>query len=441
MSSLASGLKQLLKVIESPDSDVIEELKIFLKDFSLQEEEIKFLNKALFQLTAFGKSLPEKTDAVKSNLKNYLTELSRKYEKDEILVIDRTEEKLAFQKMQEKLLSDINTPVVRLTNLHKTYPGFELKLKDTDNSDTIIELKLGEITGVVGVNATGKTTLFKCLTGELQHTKGIIEFPYFEKKYGKLNWHLIRSRIAYVPQHLPEWKGSLKENLKYEAAIRGVKPEENELEYTYIINRLGLTPFIDRTWTELSGGYRLRFALAKALIWKPDLLVIDEPLAHLDIHSQVLVLNDLRALSRNLRYPISVLISSHHIYELERVADKILYLQEEETGEKTTRKSKLAYSGELHEIYDTRESNLFLLETATDSSAVKKALSSISGLNISFNGLEYQIESGIHTGEEEILTKLFESKIRFKYFRDISGSPARLFGEEKKKLSTDEHGC
>ena len=89
----------------------------------------------------------------------------------------------------------------------------------------------------------------------------------------------------------------LRSNLHYEAAIHGVGRADNEREVDFIVERLGFRGELDKEWHELSGGFRLRFALARALVWKPKLLILDEPLANLDFITQQIVLNDLRHLT------------------------------------------------------------------------------------------------------------------------------------------------
>src|SRR5204863_8033249 len=126
-----------------------------------------------------------------------------------------------------------------------------------------------------------------------------------------------------VPTDLPPWYGSLRSNLHYESAIHGIRGADNEREVDYIVERLGLTNELDRRWYELSGGYKLRFALARGLVWKPALLVLDEPLANLDFIAQQVVLKDLRHLTNSLRYPLSVFVSSQHVHEIEDVSDKL----------------------------------------------------------------------------------------------------------------------
>ena len=184
-----------------------------------------------------------------------------------IKLLDEAEQD--FFKIQR--LAKNNEEVIILRGIDKAFPTNRFHLKNVD-----AEFKLGEITGIVGPNANGKSTLMRIAVGELKADKGNLTFPYFEKGNPNLNWDVLKHLISYVPQELPRWQGELKDNLRYEAALHGIYGKENELEVDFIIERLGLTRYKNAHWSQLSGGYKLRFALAKALIWKPIIMVLDE---------------------------------------------------------------------------------------------------------------------------------------------------------------------
>ncbi len=157
-----------------------------------------------------------------------------------------------------------NELVLEAKNLVKRYPGsnFTLRLEH-------LELRLGQITGLVGENATGKTTLFRILAGDLAPDAGTLHFSLFDP-HNRRSWPDLKQKIAYVPQELPVWHGSLRDNLRYEAALHGLSGDENSKAADYIVQRLGLGLHLDKNWAQLSGGYKLRFALAKALAGKHD---------------------------------------------------------------------------------------------------------------------------------------------------------------------------
>ena len=231
-------------------------------------------------------------------------------------ILQKLEDHFAKQKAPDDI-------VFECKSLSKTYQSSGFSLTNIN-----LQLRLGQITSVVGENGNGKTTFFNLVVGELSRSSGSIAFPSFKGgKENKIHWHQVRQHIAYVPQELPSWDGSLRQMLQFEAAIHGIKGKDNEREVRYIVQRLELEDHLDKNWNQLSGGFKLRFSLAKALIWRPKLLVIDEPLANLDIKTQLLILKDLKNMANSFRYPMAVLLSSQHLHEIEAVSDKILFLK------------------------------------------------------------------------------------------------------------------
>jgi len=157
------------------------------------------------------------------------------------------EKELAQEIQQQEIPKAV---ILEAKNLRKAYKSTNFQLETEQ-----LQFHLGEVIGLVGENATGKTTLFRILAGDLKHDKGELSYPLFQKNK-RLNWLHLKAQIAYVPQELPKWHGTLLENLKYEAAIHGIKGEDNRKAVEYIIQRLGLAEHIEKSWQQLSGGYK-----------------------------------------------------------------------------------------------------------------------------------------------------------------------------------------
>ena len=192
--------------------------------------------------------------------------------------------------------------------------------------DVSLEINYKDIIGIVGENASGKSTLIKILIGEIAQTKGTINFPNLKQNKWIKDWTYIKSKIGYVPQQLPDWEGNLLENLIYTASISGIRGKDNDKEVGWMIERLGLSSYLSYNHQELSGGYKMRFELARALIKKPHFLVLDEPLANLDINTQARFLSDLKDISESVVEPLGVIISSQHIHEVESICNKLIFL-------------------------------------------------------------------------------------------------------------------
>jgi ABC-type multidrug transport system ATPase subunit len=306
--------------------------------------------------------------------------------------------------------------VFSCTNLGKRYrrTGFSLH-------GVSFETRFGTIRGVVGRNGNGKTTLFRLIVGELDPTDGAMEFPAILPAGGKLRWNRVRHEIAYVPQEIPRWHGSLKSNLHYEAAIHGIRGADNEREVDYIVERLGLGDELNKRWRELAGGFKLRFALARALVWKPKLLVLDEPLANLDFTGQQVVLKDLRNLTNSVRYPLAVLISSQHLHEIEEVSDDILFL----------RRGEVAYCGPTAGIGRDRTRNTFELGGGFDLETLQHLLDAPEYLSVYHSGVSYVVKTTIDVPAAALMRRLLDANLPLDYFRDISQSTKSLFEEER----------
>jgi ABC-type multidrug transport system ATPase subunit len=207
-------------------------------------------------------------------------------------------------------------------DITKAYAGSDFRLRPIS-----LELNRGEILGIVGVNASGKTTLLRILLGELRQSHGELTYPSFEQGPKKRNWAKIKNRIAYVSQILPRWPGRIYDNLCYVASMYGHPLREIHTYLDLLLKRYGLDKYRNSRWDEISGGYKTRFEIVRALVSNPDILILDEPLAYLDIISQQIVLRQLRQLAKNRARPIGVIISSQQLYEIEAIADRLLVLE------------------------------------------------------------------------------------------------------------------
>jgi ABC-type multidrug transport system ATPase subunit len=242
-------------------------------------------------------------------------------------------------------------------------------------------------------------------------------FPFLQPDQSKaINWVRVKEQIGYVPQELPHWYGALEDNLQYEAALHGIRGEDNLREVKFIVERLRLADHLGKRWSELSGGFKLRFSLAKALVWKPKLLLIDEPLANLDFKAQLVILQDLRDMADGLRYPMSVMISSQHLHEVEAVADNILFLKA----------GSVIFNGPITGLGTSRDHNTYELNCPVELAELGDCLAGLAKA-VDFNGLSFVVTTPIGVDQRAILTRLLERNVQVDYFRDISRSVKQLF--------------
>lgn len=296
------------------------------------------------------------------------------------------------------------------------------KLPDFSIKPISFQLKAGEITSIVGKNGNGKSTLLKMVAGEIAIDQGTLRYPEFAK--GKLDWQKIGQQIAYISQDLKRWTtiSTRIEHLHFTAAAKGIKGKANEQAVEYIITRLGLNKYQNYAWDDLSGGFKLRFELARQLVWSPKLLIMDEPLAHLDVKTQQLFLSDLRSLTNSLNNPISILLSSQNLYEIENISDNIIYLTD----------GTAKYNGPVSAINKTIQANNYLLRTEISITELKQALSEFTSeiIAIKLDRGEIIISTTLAIAANKILNSLIKANIEVSYFRNISNSTRVFFENE-----------
>lgn len=327
---------------------------------------------------------------------------------------EKTEPAAIFFEKAELLLSKavVKAPLYALkkerlitaTGISKQYNTGHFSLKPVN-----LEIGSGNIIGIVGENGNGKTTLLRMLGGQLALDAGNIKYHFISEPTA----YNIKGRIAFIPQRIPRWYGQLKDNLHFSAAISGVKGEENDLIVAFMLERFNLSHYAHLNWNQISSGYRTRFEIARILLQKPDLLILDEPLANLDINAQQTILTDLKFMAKSAYHPMGVLLSSQQLHEVEKVADSVLFIRNGECLFQTNK--------------DNRETNSILLEleTSSDRDSILNVLGNET-VHVQFNGNYFTITSATYT-TQEVLNKLVQANIPVTYFRDITYSTKRFF--------------
>lgn len=174
----------------------------------------------------------------------------------------------------------------------------------------------GRITGLLGPNACGKTTLIKSMLGLVVPDSGDISFNG-ESVRGQCKY---RQHIGYMPQN-PDFPANLspRELFSLLHSLRDTPPIRRD----ELIERFGLGAFLTKPFGTLSAGTRQKVSAVAAMMFQPPILILDEPTAGLDPVASVLFKDLLRELSGE---DVTILIVSHIILELERLVDDILFL-------------------------------------------------------------------------------------------------------------------
>lgn len=321
-------------------------------------------------------------------------------------LVDVATAKVFLEKLRAVHIPFSGGVLISTENVEKKYAKGNFSLKPLS-----LTLNLGEIIGVVGENGNGKTTFLRILAGELAISAGNIHFHLLDNQ--KPDPYTIRQNVSFVPQRIPRWHGYLKDNLHFSASISGLKGEENETMVDFMLERLDLSRYANHTWDQISSGYKTRFEIARVLLQRPKLLILDEPLANLDINAQQTLLSDLRYIAKSQFRPMGVVLSSQQLFEVEKMADTVLFLK---NGECLIESKEAKNEGKYLSILE--------LETVFD----REKLSSIfdSETVISFNGGYFTLKSST-ADAQQILGKLVSNHVPITYLRDITLSTKRFF--------------
>ena len=303
--------------------------------------------------------------------------------------------------------------ILEASAIRKDYAKGNFRLSPLD-----ISLNTGEIIGLVGENGNGKTTLLRLLAAELKPDSGTINYAFHQSPN---NYYDLRTRLIYIEQRIEKWYGGLMDNLQFTLANYGIKGEANILWAEMMVARLGLRPFREMSWSRISSGYKTRFELARTLLRRPQILLLDEPLANLDIMAQQTILQDLKFMSASLSAPFGMVLSSQHIYEVEKVSDKIIFLR---NGVPQYQSSKVETA-----IAEQQETSVLIyeLETSATRDQLQEVLHTAMLDKLQFNGGVYTLYFKPGASSEQILEALAHHKIAVQYLRNITHSSRRFF--------------
>jgi ABC-2 type transport system ATP-binding protein len=209
----------------------------------------------------------------------------------------------------------MDEPAIRIESLSKTYAGGKRALNDVS-----FDVPRGQIFGLLGPNGSGKTTILRVLTGYLRPSAGTAQVGGFDLvRQGRE----ARGRIGYVPEDAPLYPHMrTDELLAFMGRLRGLEGQRLNDRMAFARERLGLEGVRATIVGRLSRGYRQRVAIAQAILHEPELLVLDEPSNGLDPRQII----QLRGLIRGLAEHCAVIVTSHILSEIERIADRVAIL-------------------------------------------------------------------------------------------------------------------
>ncbi|NIP50366.1 MAG: ABC transporter ATP-binding protein [Gammaproteobacteria bacterium] len=204
----------------------------------------------------------------------------------------------------------MKTPALSIKNLSKTYEGINAV------NDISFTIDTGEIFGLLGPNGAGKSTTINMIGGVTHIGSGTIEIFGHDNRS---DYRMTRRMVGVMHQEIViDNFFTIDQALRFHAGYYGV-PDDAEWRQ-HLIERLGLKPHLHKVMIKLSGGLKRRFMIAKALIHKPKLLILDEPTAGVDVELRLTLWNFVREINQQ---GTTILLTTHYLEEAEQMCDRI----------------------------------------------------------------------------------------------------------------------
>jgi ABC-2 type transport system ATP-binding protein len=233
--------------------------------------------------------------------------------------------------------------------------------------DVSFTIDTNTIVGFLGLNGAGKTTTLKVIAGLLPPSAGTVRVDGEDLADAPESF---RKRIGFLPETPPLYtEQTVREFLRFVGRLRGMPAAEVEARLPDVMARCQLAGREDWVIGQLSHGYRKRVGIAQAIIHKPRLVILDEPISGLDPVQIV----EMRKVIRSLGEECTVLVSSHILSEIEQTCDRILVLQ----------RGKLMFEGTSADLHAKKAGSIVLSMTLSgNSEAASSALEATAGVTV-----------------------------------------------------------
>ncbi|GAA6181654.1 ABC transporter ATP-binding protein [Shimia sp. NS0008-38b] len=211
---------------------------------------------------------------------------------------------------------------IEILGLEKTYSGGRGEPKKCALKGINLNIPAGKIFGLLGPNGAGKSTMINIMAGLVTKTAGQVRIWGFDQDE---NPRQSRAAIGVMPQELnldPFFtpRGAL----EVQAGLYGVPKSQRQSDA--ILEMIGLTDKADAYARTLSGGMRRRLLLGKALVHSPQVLVLDEPTAGVDIELRQMLWRNVRRL--NQEQGTTIILTTHYLEEAEEMCDEIAIINQ-----------------------------------------------------------------------------------------------------------------
>jgi ABC-2 type transport system ATP-binding protein len=201
--------------------------------------------------------------------------------------------------------------MLNIRNIKKVYSNNKVAIEDMN-----LEVQKGDFLALLGPNGAGKSTLINIIASVIKKTSGSITCNGYDHEKDAT---LFKQQVGIVPQELnfdPFFNAM--EILTFQQGMYGLKKNVDSI--MELLENLGLKEHAFKSTRSLSGGMRRRLLIAKAMIHNPDLLILDEPTAGVDVELRHLLWNFLQVLNKNGK---TIILTTHYLEEAEFLCDKI----------------------------------------------------------------------------------------------------------------------
>jgi ABC-2 type transport system ATP-binding protein len=212
----------------------------------------------------------------------------------------------------------VSTHALHIESLVKRYPTGVEALRGVS-----LDIEPGELFGLLGPNGAGKSTLIHCTTGLAQPSAGSIEVFGHDAidRYAEA-----RQAVGLAPQEPNlDWFLTVAETLDYHAGYFGMPKRERRERTDELLRTFSLTEKRDERTRTLSGGMKRRLILARAMMHRPRLLILDEPTAGVDVELRLELWHYVQKINQE---GTTILLTTHYLEEAEQLCDRIAFITE-----------------------------------------------------------------------------------------------------------------
>jgi ABC-2 type transport system ATP-binding protein len=209
-----------------------------------------------------------------------------------------------------------------------------------------LEVPKGEFFGFLGPNGAGKSTTIHCVTGIAKVTSGSI---HVFGANAVESFREARKKVGLSPQEFNvDFFGKVWKILDYVGGYYGLRKAERKVRIEQLLSQFGLEKYANKSFQELSGGYKRRVMLARALIHDPDLIIFDEPTAGVDVELRHDLWKYMRELNAKGK---TIILTSHYLEEVEQLCNQIAIINNGKIVLQESKEKLLKDGTRLEDVY------------------------------------------------------------------------------------------